>query len=46
MPGEFELAAMHFHQLLEASERHNLPERHMHSVCTGLGTKDSSSFIN
>jgi len=46
MPGEFELAGMLFHQLLEASERHNLPDRHMHSICTGLGTEDSCSFIN
>jgi len=46
MPGEFELACMLFHQLLEATERHNLPERHMHSFCTGLGTQDSRSFIN
>ena len=46
MPGEFELAGMLFHQLLEASERHNLPERHMHSLCTGLGTEDSCSLIN
>ena len=37
---------MLFHQLLEASERHNLGERHMHSICTGLGTEGSRSFIN
>jgi hypothetical protein len=44
--GEFELVGMLFHQLLEASERYNLPERHMYSICTGLGTEDSCSFIN
>jgi hypothetical protein len=38
--GEFELAGMLFHQLLEASERH------MHSICTGLGTEDPCSFTN
>lgn len=46
MPGEFELAGMLFHQLLEASERNNLPERHMHCLRPGLGTEDSRSFIN
>lgn len=46
MPGEFELASMLFHQLLEASERNNLPERHMHCLRPGLGAEDFCSFIN
>jgi hypothetical protein len=37
---------MFFHQLLEATESHNFPERHTHSICTGLGTEDSCGFIN
>ncbi len=46
MPGELELTGMFFHQLLETSKRHNLPERQMHGICTGLGAEDSCSFIN
>lgn len=46
MPGEFELAGMLFYQLLEASERNNLPERHMHCLRPGLGSKNPRRFIN
>ena len=32
MPDELELAGMLLHQLLEAAERHNLPQRRVHSA--------------
>ena len=46
MAGELELASMLLHQLLEALERHNLPQRRMHSVRPGLGAENFRGFIN
>lgn len=46
MPCEIELAGVFFHELLEASERHNPPERYMHSICPGFGTKELCRFVH
>jgi hypothetical protein len=43
---ELELAGVFLHQLLETADRHNLPERRVHSIRPGLGAKDSCGVIN
>jgi len=46
MPGELELAGVFLHQLPEAAEGHDLLERHVHSLRSGLGAKDFCGFIH